>query len=59
MRVKILLTAFLLFTALLLGSVWMVRSELIEPASHPVTLPTDFEARRVSIPSAEHAVAGW
>lgn len=58
-RVKTLLTAFFLFTALLLGSVWMVGSELIEPANHPVTLPADFEARRVSIPGDGHAVAGW
>jgi len=59
MRVKILLTGFLLFTALLLGSVWMLGSKLIEPANHPVTLPAGFEARRVSIPAAGHAVAGW
>lgn len=59
MRLTMVLTAFFLLAAQLLGSAWMLGSQLIEPANHPVTLPAGFEARMVSIPGAGHAVAGW
>ena len=45
---------------LAIGAVaWMLGSELIESANHPVTLPAGFEARMVSIPGPGYAVAGW
>jgi alpha-beta hydrolase superfamily lysophospholipase len=45
---------------LVVGSAsWMLGSKLVEPANHPVPLPSGFPARLVSIPGTDHAIAGW
>jgi len=38
---------------------WLLGSELVRPAMHPVPLPIGFAAQQVSIPSQGHAIAGW
>jgi len=38
---------------------WLVGSELVESLNHPVPLPAGFEAQNVSIPGADHSIAGW
>jgi uncharacterized protein len=38
---------------------WLLGSELVRPAMHPVPLPIGFAAQLVSIRSQEHAIAGW
>jgi uncharacterized protein len=38
---------------------WWVGSELVKPAQHPVTLPSDFPARRLTIEGPGRAIAGW
>jgi len=38
---------------------WLLGSELVRPAMHPVPLPIGFTAQQVTIPSQGHAIAGW
>ena len=38
---------------------WLLGSELVRPAMHPVPLPIGFAAQLVTIPSRGHAIAGW
>jgi uncharacterized protein len=38
---------------------WLLGSKLVEPLNHPVPLPAGFEAQVVSIPGADHSIAGW
>jgi predicted alpha/beta-fold hydrolase len=38
---------------------WLLGSELVQPAMHPVPLPIGFTAQQVTIPGEGHAIAGW
>lgn len=54
--------AFILLALITLVSAtasWLLGSELVQPAMHPVPLPIGFEAQQVIIPSQGHAIAGW
>jgi len=45
--------------AALVGISWWLGGQLIAPANHAVSMRDDFPAQAVSIPGADHAVAGW
>ncbi len=54
--------AFILLALVALVSAtasWLLGSELVQPAIHPVPLPIGFAAQQVTIPSQGHAIAGW
>src|SRR5450631_71113 len=54
--------AFILLALIALVSAtasWLLGSELVQPAMHPVPLPIGFAAQQVTIPSQGHAIAGW
>jgi uncharacterized protein len=54
--------AFILLALVVLASAttsWHLGAELVQPAMHPVPLPIGFAAQQVTIPSQEHAIAGW
>ena len=38
---------------------WVLGSQLIRPANHPVPLPAGFPAQVVSLPGPGYAIAGW
>src|SRR5258708_11560701 len=61
-RLRIKSAAFILLTLVVLASAttsWLLGSELIQPAMHPVPLPIGFTAQQVTIPSQGHAIAAW
>jgi alpha-beta hydrolase superfamily lysophospholipase len=61
-RFRIKRAAFILLALVVLAIVttsWLLGSELVQPAMHPVPLPVGFAAQQVSISSQEHAITGW
>ncbi len=48
-----------LIASVSIATSWLLGSELVRPAMHPVPLPVGFTAQPVSIPSQGHAIAGW
>ena len=61
-RFRIKRAAVILLALVVLGIVttsWLLGSELVQPAMHPVPLPTGFTAQQVSISGEGHAIAGW
>ena len=42
-----------------IATLWLVGSQLVRPANHPVPLPAGFPAQVVSLPGSGHAIAGW
>jgi fermentation-respiration switch protein FrsA (DUF1100 family) len=38
---------------------WFLGSQLVQPATHAVPLPTGFAAEHVAIPGQGHVIAGW
>jgi fermentation-respiration switch protein FrsA (DUF1100 family) len=61
-RLRIKGAAFILLALVVLASdttSWLLGSELVQPAMHPVPLPIGFAAQQVTIPSQGHAIAGW
>src|SRR5258708_380238 len=61
-RLRIKSAAFILLALVVLASAttsWLLGSELVQPAMHPVPLPIGFAAQQVTIPSQGHAIAGW
>jgi uncharacterized protein len=59
-RIKRAAIIFLLLFALIgAAASWRLGSELVQPAMHPVPLPSGFAAQPVMIPGQGHAIAGW
>ncbi len=59
-RIKRAALILLALTALVSATAsWLLGSELVQPAMHPVPLPIGFAAQQVVIPSQGHAIAGW
>jgi alpha-beta hydrolase superfamily lysophospholipase len=61
-RFRIKRAAVILLALVVLAIVttsWLLGSELVRPAMHPVPLPIGFTAQQVAIPSQGHAIAGW
>jgi fermentation-respiration switch protein FrsA (DUF1100 family) len=58
-RVLVSLTAAVLAAAILVASVWLVGSMLVQPRNHEVPRPPGFDASLVSIPAPGHFIAGW
>jgi alpha-beta hydrolase superfamily lysophospholipase len=42
-----------------IGGWWWAGSQLVQPALHPVALPSDFAARVLTIPGAGRSIAAW
>src|SRR5215475_5762219 len=61
MRVRTYVLIALGIGALAVGATtsWVLGSQLIRPANHPVPLPADFPAQIVSLPGPGYAIAGW
>jgi len=51
--------ALFIATGLFAAGTWWIGSQLTEPANHAVTRPEGFYGDLVSIPSEDHAIAGW
>lgn len=56
-RAAVILLALVVLT--IVATSWLLGSELVQPAMHPVPLPIGFAAQRVSISGEGHAIAGW